>query len=177
MALGSLDICETGLLRETKTCRGITKKGDSCKLIVKKEPLKEGCHKLNNLARGPFVLSTLDSQLSDLVSFFLCKQWDRERQHNDVKQRRFDAAVRNQADVQESSRSVFHKLSRKKSTDRNRNQPALPWSQMSLLPYGVLARLSQGFCLHMARGISASWSGCHTRHAHNESRAPGCFTG
>lgn len=77
---------------------------------MKKETLKEGRHKLNNLARGPFVLSTLDSQLSDLVSFFLCKQWHRERQHNDVKQRRFDAAVRNQADVQESSRQRFPQI-------------------------------------------------------------------
>lgn len=102
-----LSICETGPIRETKTCCGITKKGDACKLIVKKDTLKEGRHKLNNLARGPFNLSTLDSQLSDLVSFFLCKQWHRERQHNDVKQRWFDAAVRNQADVQESPRQRF----------------------------------------------------------------------
>ncbi|KAJ5244852.1 hypothetical protein N7489_004948 [Penicillium chrysogenum] len=78
--------------------------------LISKETLKEGRHKLNNLARGPFVLSTLDSQLSDLVSFFLCKQWHRERQHNDVKQRRFDAAVRNQADVQESSRQRFPQI-------------------------------------------------------------------
>ncbi|KAF3004637.1 hypothetical protein E8E15_000111 [Penicillium rubens] len=102
-----LSICEMGPIRETKTCCGITKKGDACKLIVKKDTLKEGRHKLNNLARGPFNLSTLDSQLSDLVSFFLCKQWHRERQHNDVKQRWFDAAVRNQADVQESPRQRF----------------------------------------------------------------------
>ncbi|OQE11165.1 hypothetical protein PENFLA_c080G09586 [Penicillium flavigenum] len=87
-----LSVCEMGPLREIKTCCGITKKGDACKLIVKKETLKEGRHKLNNLARGSFNLSTLDSQLSDLVSFFLCKQWHRERQHNDIKQRWFDAA-------------------------------------------------------------------------------------
>ncbi|KAJ5829168.1 uncharacterized protein N7525_007421 [Penicillium rubens] len=88
----------------------LPRKEISCKLIVKNETLKEGCHKLNNLARGPFVPSTLDSQLSDLVSFVLCKQWHRERQHNDVKQRRFDAAVRNQADVQESPRQLFPQI-------------------------------------------------------------------
>ncbi|KAJ5971722.1 uncharacterized protein N7479_001640 [Penicillium vulpinum] len=105
-----LSICEMGPLRVTKTCCGITKKGDACKLIVKKETLKEGRHKLNNLARRPFVLSTLDSQLSDLVSLFLCKQWHRERQHIDVKQRWFDAAVRNQADAQEAPRQRFPQI-------------------------------------------------------------------
>jgi hypothetical protein len=99
-----------GRLGKLRPVVALPRKEISCKLIVKNETLKEGCHELYNLARGPFVPSTLDSQLSDLVSFFLCKQWHRERQHNDVKQRRFDAAVRNQADVQESPRQLFPQI-------------------------------------------------------------------
>ncbi|CAI7611005.1 unnamed protein product [Penicillium viridicatum] len=105
-----LTICQMGPLRENKTCCGITKKGDACQLIVKKETLKEGRHKLDNLARSPFNLSTLDSQLSDLVSFFLCKKWHRVRQHDDIKQQWFDAAVRNQADAQISPRHRFPQI-------------------------------------------------------------------
>lgn len=70
-----LAFCLMGPLGVDKTCCGITKNGDSCKLAVKKETLKEGQLKLNNLARSPFDLSTLDSQLNDIVAFFLCKKW------------------------------------------------------------------------------------------------------
>lgn len=52
-----LFVCQMGPLQEEKTCCGITKKGDACKLIVKKETLKEGRQKLSNLARSPFDLS------------------------------------------------------------------------------------------------------------------------
>jgi hypothetical protein len=99
-----------GRLGKLRPVVALPSKEISCKLIVKNETLKEGCHKLNNLARGPFVPPTLDSQLSDLVSFVLYKQWHRERQNNDIKQRRFDAAVRNQADVQESPRQLFPQI-------------------------------------------------------------------
>lgn len=70
-----LAVCQMGPLREDKSCCGITQKGNACKLTVKKETLKEGRHKLNNLARSPFDLSTLDSQLDGIVFFFLCKRW------------------------------------------------------------------------------------------------------
>ncbi|CAG7962963.1 unnamed protein product [Penicillium salamii] len=69
-----------GPLGVEKTCCGITKKGNTCKLAVKKETLKEGRHKLNNLARSPFDLSTLESQLNEIW-------W-------------FNAAVRNQTQAQ-----------------------------------------------------------------------------
>ncbi|KAJ6022346.1 uncharacterized protein N7446_014146 [Penicillium canescens] len=105
-----LTICQMGPLRENKTCCGITKKGDACQLIVKKETLKEGRHKLNNLARSPFNLSTLDSQLSDIAPFFLCKQWHRARQHDDIKQQWFNAAVRNQTDAQDSPRQPVSQI-------------------------------------------------------------------
>ncbi|OQD77417.1 hypothetical protein PENANT_c103G10207 [Penicillium antarcticum] len=111
-----LTICQMGPLRENKTCCGITKKGDACKLIVKKETLKEGRHKLNDLARSPFDLSTLDSQLSDLVSFFLCKQWHRARQHDEIKQQWFNAAVRNQADAHGSLRQPSSQVTGEETT-------------------------------------------------------------
>ena len=82
-----LAVCQMGPLREDKSCYGITQKGNACKLTVKKETLKEGRHKLNNLTRSPFDLSTLDSQLDGIVFFFLCKRWHQERQQNDVKKR------------------------------------------------------------------------------------------
>ena len=80
-----LFVCQMGPLGVEKTCCGITKKGNACKLTVKKETLKEGQHKLSNLARSPLDLSTLGPQLNDIVSFFLCKKWHRGRQQNDVK--------------------------------------------------------------------------------------------
>ena len=97
-------VCQMGPL---ETCCGITKKGNACKLTVKKETLKEGRRKLSNLAKSPFDFSTLDSELNDIVSFFLCKKWHRSRQQNDVKQRWFNAAVRNQTQAQTSPRRGF----------------------------------------------------------------------
>ncbi|CAG8284693.1 unnamed protein product [Penicillium salamii] len=102
-----LFVCQMGPLQIEKTCCGITKKGEACKLTVKKETLKEGRQKLSNLARSPFDLSRLDSQLNDIVSFFLCKKWHRSRQQNDVKQRWFNAAVRNQTQAQTSPHRGF----------------------------------------------------------------------
>lgn len=49
---------------------------------MKKETPKKGRHKLSNLARSLFDLSTLDSQLNDIVSFFFCKKWHSGRQQN-----------------------------------------------------------------------------------------------
>lgn len=102
-----LAVCQMGPLREDKSCCGITQKGNACRLTVKKETLKEGQHKLNNLARSPFDLSTLDSQLDGIAFFFLCKRWHQERQQNDVKQRWFNAAARNQVHAQTSPRHLF----------------------------------------------------------------------
>ncbi|KAK9846846.1 zinc finger protein [Penicillium brevicompactum] len=117
-----LFVCQMGPLQEEKTCCGITKKGDACKLVVKKETLKEGRQRLSNLARSPFDLSTLDSQLNGIVSFFLCKKWHRSRQQSDVKQRWFDAAVRNQTQAQTSSHRGFSPSTAEVSDSQERLQ-------------------------------------------------------
>jgi hypothetical protein len=120
-----LFVCQMGSLQVEKTCCGITKKGDVCKLTVKKETLKEGRQKLNNLARSPFDLSTLDSQLNGIVSFFLCKRFHRDRQQNDVKQRWFNAAVRNQTQAQTSPHRGFSPSTAELSDSQERLQRSL----------------------------------------------------
>ncbi|CAG8214282.1 unnamed protein product [Penicillium salamii] len=118
-----LFVCQMGPLQEEKTCCGITKKGYACKLVVKKETLKEGRQKLSNLARSPFDLSTLDSQLDGIVSFFLCKKWHRSRQQSDVKKRWFDAAVRNQTQAQTSP----HRGLSPSTAETNDSQETFQW--------------------------------------------------
>ena len=90
---------------------------------MKKENLKEGRRKLSKLAKSPLDLSTLDSQLNDIVSFFLYKKWHRGRQQNDVKQRWFNAAVRNQTRAQTSPHRSF---SPSTAEEINDSQEGLP---------------------------------------------------
>ena len=118
-------------------------------LTAKKETLKEGRHKLDNLARSPFDLSTLDSQLDGIVFFFLCKRWHQERQQNEVKQRWFNAAVRNQVQAQTSPRRLFPPST---AEEVNEEESAGIYSEPDTLS------LPGTSCPHMVRGISASWS-------------------
>ncbi|KAI2734043.1 hypothetical protein DTO013E5_10222 [Penicillium roqueforti] len=132
-----LFVCQMGPLQEEKTCCGITKKGYACKLVVKKETLKEGRQKLSNLARSPFDLSTLDFQLNGIVSFFLCKKWHRSRQQSDVKQRWFDAAVRNQTQAQTSPHRGFSPSRAEFSDSQERLQRSLEAEALYALMWDV----------------------------------------
>jgi hypothetical protein len=82
----------------------MTKKGEPCKNSIKVEDTKIGHQKLTTLAREPFDLSTLQSKLCDIARGFLCARWHRQRQADQVGQRWYEAAVRNQARVPHGSR-------------------------------------------------------------------------
>ncbi|KAJ5869286.1 hypothetical protein N7455_004227 [Penicillium solitum] len=81
------------------SCCGVTKKGEPCKNSVKVQDTKIGHQKLITLSREPFDLSTLQSKLYDIARVFFCARWHRQRQADQVGQRWYKAAVRNQARV------------------------------------------------------------------------------
>ncbi|KAJ5473974.1 hypothetical protein N7475_003540 [Penicillium sp. IBT 31633x] len=86
------------------SCCGVTKKGEPCKNSVKVQDTKIGHQKLTTLSREPFDLSTLQSKLCDIARVFLCARWHRQRQADQVDQRWYEAAIRNQARVPHGSR-------------------------------------------------------------------------
>ena len=109
------------------SCCGVTKKGDPCKNSVKVQDTKIGHQKLTTLSREPFDLSTLQSKLCDIARVFLCARWHRQRQADQVGQRWYEAAIRNQARVPHGSRvaapSIAHPGQRQMSSV-SRSRPA-----------------------------------------------------
>ncbi|KAI1828802.1 hypothetical protein DTO027I6_10250 [Penicillium roqueforti] len=102
------------------SCCGVTKKGQPCKNSVKFQDTKIGHERLTTLAREPFDLSTLQSKLCDIARVFLCARWHRQRQADQVGQRWYEAAIRNQARVPHGSRvaapSIAHPGQRQMSS-------------------------------------------------------------
>ncbi|KAJ5040688.1 hypothetical protein EN45_043490 [Penicillium chrysogenum] len=102
------------------SCCGVTKKGEPCKNSVKVQDTKIGHQKLTTLAREPFDLSTLQSKLYDIARVFLCARWHRQRQADQVGQRWYEAAIRNQAREPHGSRvaapSIAHPGQRQMSS-------------------------------------------------------------
>ncbi|KAJ5267424.1 hypothetical protein N7478_010232 [Penicillium angulare] len=92
-----LAVCEMGLdpRGETKTCRGRTEKGASCKNRVNWRDIKKGHQKLINLASLPLDLMGLELVLCNIAKDFLCARWHRSRQADDIAHRWCQAAVRN----------------------------------------------------------------------------------
>ncbi|CAG8156515.1 unnamed protein product [Penicillium nalgiovense] len=86
------------------SCCGMTEKGEQCKNSVKAQDTKIGHERLTTLAREPFGLSTLQSKLCDIARAFLYARWQRQRQADQVRQRWYEAAIRNQARVPHGSR-------------------------------------------------------------------------
>ncbi|CAG8389931.1 unnamed protein product [Penicillium salamii] len=84
------------------SCCGMTKKGAPCKNSIRVEDTKIGHQKLNTLAREPFDLSNLQSELCTIAREFLCARWHRQRQAEQVGQQWYD--IRNQARVPHDSR-------------------------------------------------------------------------
>ncbi|OQE07150.1 hypothetical protein PENFLA_c178G06630 [Penicillium flavigenum] len=109
------------------SCCGVTKKGEPCKNSVKVQDTKIGHQKLTTLSREPFDLSTLQSKLCDIARVFLCARWHRQRQADQVGQRWYEAAIRNQARVPHGSRvatpSIAHPGQRQMSSV-SRSRPA-----------------------------------------------------
>lgn len=93
-----LSVCEMGPgpREQSNTCCGFTKKSTPCKNIVKEQDLKEGRRKLRNLSERPFNIRHLRPVLCDIASNFLCARWHRQSQTNQVGQKWFEAAARNQ---------------------------------------------------------------------------------
>ncbi|KAJ5244905.1 hypothetical protein N7489_005001 [Penicillium chrysogenum] len=105
----------------------MTKKGEPCKNSVKFQDTKIGHERLTTLAREPFGLSTLQSKLCDIARVFLCARWHRQRQADQVGQRWYEAAIRNQARVPHGFRvaapSIAHPGQRQMSSV-SRSRPA-----------------------------------------------------
>ncbi|OGE47228.1 hypothetical protein PENARI_c054G00864, partial [Penicillium arizonense] len=110
------------------TCCGMTNKGEPCKNSIKVEETKLGHQKLNRLARDPLDLSTLQRKLCDIANQFLCARWHRQRQADQVGQQRYEAAVRNQAQVPHGSRmaspSVIAHRGQRQTSSASRRRPA-----------------------------------------------------
>ncbi|KZN87765.1 hypothetical protein EN45_063260 [Penicillium chrysogenum] len=105
----------------------MTKKGEPCKNSVKFQDTKIGHERLTALAREPFDLSTLQSKLCDIARVFLCARWPPQRQADQVGQRWYEAAIRNQARVPHGPRvaapSIAHPGQRQMSSV-SRSRPA-----------------------------------------------------
>ncbi|KAJ5893249.1 hypothetical protein N7495_004940 [Penicillium taxi] len=97
-------ICELepGPRGEGNKCCGVINAGISCKNFIKQKKLKEGRQKLHALAERPFSLSNLQPILRDIASEFLCTRWHRQRQADQVSQKWYQAAVRNQLNARTS---------------------------------------------------------------------------
>ncbi|KAJ5244797.1 hypothetical protein N7489_004893 [Penicillium chrysogenum] len=88
---------------------------------------RENFHVSSPDAIEPFDLSTLQSKLCDIARVFLCARWHRQRQADQVGQRWYEAAIRNQARVPHGSRvaapSIAHPGQRQMSSV-SRSRPA-----------------------------------------------------
>ena len=71
--------------------------GTRCKNLVKIKDINKGHQKTTDLSRIPFGLVRLQSTLCEIAKDFLCKRWHWERQADQIGQRWYEAAVRNQA--------------------------------------------------------------------------------
>lgn len=93
-----VSVCEMGPghLEDGTSCCGVIKEGDPCKISIKRGDLKGGRQKLRNLAESPFDLTNLRLILCDIVSHFLCVRWHRQQQVDQVGQKWYAAAPRNQ---------------------------------------------------------------------------------
>ena len=93
-----LSVCEMGPgpREQSNTCCGFIKKSTPCKNMVKEQDLKEGRRKLCNLSERALDIPNLQPVLCDIASNFLCARWHRRSQTNQVGQKWFEAAARNQ---------------------------------------------------------------------------------
>ncbi|KAJ6126415.1 hypothetical protein N7523_002027 [Penicillium sp. IBT 18751x] len=125
-----LVVCEmeVGPLGQRSLCCGITANGIPCKNSIKIKDINQGHQKMADLSRIPFGLAALQASLREIAKNFLCKRWHRDRQADQMGQRWYEAAVRNQAQAHSAAAD----------TRRSPPAPAVPRQTRSAFRRGPL---------------------------------------